>query len=47
MGEDDMRRIGGWIASVLRRPHDDGHRRKLREEVEDFCRRFELPGVSD
>jgi glycine hydroxymethyltransferase len=46
MKEDDMRRIGAWIASALRRPGDGDHLRRLAAEVEPFCSGFELPGVS-
>ena len=31
MGEDEMRRIGGWMADVLDAPNDRGHLDAVRE----------------
>jgi glycine hydroxymethyltransferase len=45
MGEDDMRRIGGWIAQALRSPKDEAALAKTKTETEAFCRRFPVPGI--
>jgi glycine hydroxymethyltransferase len=46
MGEDDMRRIAGWIVAVLRAPKDDAAIQNLRAETEAFCRSYPVPGVA-
>ncbi|HEY2386710.1 MAG TPA: serine hydroxymethyltransferase [Candidatus Binatia bacterium] len=46
MNEDDMRRLGGWILDVLRRPDDPEHTARLRREIEAHCARFPVPGIA-
>jgi glycine hydroxymethyltransferase len=45
MGEDDMRRIAGWIVAVLRAPKDDAAIAKMKTESEALCRRYPVPGI--
>ena len=45
MGEDDMRRLAGWIVDALEHREDEARLGSLRPEVEDFCLRFPVPGV--
>ena len=46
MGEDDMRRIAGWVTAALRAPKDKGALAKIRAETEAFCRRYPVPGIA-
>jgi glycine hydroxymethyltransferase len=45
MGEDDMRRIAGWIVETLRAPKDDAAIAKMKAESETLCRRHPVPGI--
>src|SRR5579864_1600445 len=45
MDEDDMRRIGGWIAQALRAPKDEATLAKTKAETEEFCRSHPVPGI--
>ena len=45
MGEDDMRRIAGWIVGVLRAPKDAAVVSKMRAESEEMCRSYPVPGI--
>ncbi|HOE96063.1 MAG TPA: serine hydroxymethyltransferase [Candidatus Sumerlaeota bacterium] len=42
MNEEDMRRIGGWIARILRAPEDKQLQRQVSEEVHAFTAGFPL-----
>jgi glycine hydroxymethyltransferase len=42
MDEEDMRRIGGWMADVLEAPADDGVRRRVRHGVRELTARRPL-----
>jgi glycine hydroxymethyltransferase len=42
MDEEDMRRIGGWMADVLEAPTDDGVRRRVRHGVRELTARRPL-----
>jgi glycine hydroxymethyltransferase len=46
MGEDDMRRIAGWIAQVLRAPDDAAATEKMKAESEALCRSYPVPGIA-
>ncbi len=46
MGEDDMKRIAGWIVATLRAPEDEPALARTRAETIDFCRRFPVPGIA-
>ncbi|HEY3799492.1 MAG TPA: serine hydroxymethyltransferase [Caulobacteraceae bacterium] len=45
MGEDDMRRIAGWIVATLRAPNDVAATARLRAESEALCRSYPVPGI--
>jgi glycine hydroxymethyltransferase len=45
MGEDDMRRIAGWIVAVLRTPKDEAAIARMRAETQAFCRSYPVPGI--
>ena len=45
MGEDDMRRIAGWIAAVLRAPDDAAATARMKAETEALCRSYPVPGI--
>ncbi|MEX0980417.1 MAG: serine hydroxymethyltransferase [Gemmatimonadota bacterium] len=42
MREDEMRRIGNWIADVLAEPGSDETRKRVREEIRALCNAFPL-----
>jgi glycine hydroxymethyltransferase len=44
MGTDEMRRIGLWIAGVLRAPEDLRLSERVRAEVTELCEQFPVPG---
>jgi glycine hydroxymethyltransferase len=46
MKEEDMLKLGGWIARALAEREDEGAISALRREVEAFCRGFPVPGIS-
>jgi glycine hydroxymethyltransferase len=43
MKEDEMRRIGAWIAKVLTNPDDTSVQRRVRGEVQALCGQFPAP----
>jgi len=45
MGEDDMRRIAGWIVRTLRAPDDEAAIARTRAETEALCRSYPVPGI--
>jgi glycine hydroxymethyltransferase len=45
MGTEEMRRIAGWIISVLKTPDDDALAEKIRGEVRQLCRHFPVPAA--
>jgi glycine hydroxymethyltransferase len=45
MGEDDMRRIAGWIVATLRAANDEAATARLRAESEALCRSYPVPGI--
>ncbi len=42
MGEDEMRRIGGWIADVLEAPNDASVTERVARDVTELCAAFPL-----
>ena len=46
MGAAEMRRLGGWIVTALRRHDDDAALARLRREVEAVCAQFPAPGIA-
>jgi glycine hydroxymethyltransferase len=45
MREPEMRLLAGWITDVLRAPHDEALRARVRERVERTCAAFAVPGL--
>jgi glycine hydroxymethyltransferase len=45
MGTEEMRRIAGWIISVLKTPDDDALAEKIRGEVRQLCGHFPVPAA--
>ncbi len=45
MGEEDMRRIAGWIVGALRAPTDAAALARMKAESEALCRRYPVPGI--
>jgi glycine hydroxymethyltransferase len=46
MKEEEMVKLGGWIARALAEREDEDTVSELREAVEAFCREFPVPGIS-
>ena len=47
MGPAQMKRVGQWIARVLKDPDGDGVREQVRDEVALFARTYPVPGITD
>ncbi len=45
MKEKEMEKIGGWISDCLRNKDDDKFIKSVKEEVEELCKRFPVPGI--
>lgn len=45
MGEDEMRRLAGWMVQALRSPDDDAMMARLAAEVKEFCQAYPVPGL--
>ena len=45
MDAEDMARLAGWMDAALRAAGDDGALKRIRDEVEEFCRGFPVPGL--
>jgi glycine hydroxymethyltransferase len=45
MKEAEMKRVGAWILQVLRKPDDEAHLARIRNEIRDFCKSFAVPGI--
>jgi glycine hydroxymethyltransferase len=45
MGEDDMRKIAGWMVAALRAPEDEASLAKIKAETEALCHRYPVPGI--
>ncbi|MGB7329706.1 MAG: serine hydroxymethyltransferase [Rubripirellula sp.] len=43
MGIEEMKRVGGWIASALRGPDDAAMLERIRGEIKDMCEQFPVP----
>ncbi|WP_374576046.1 serine hydroxymethyltransferase [Phenylobacterium sp.] len=46
MGEEEMRRLGGWMVEALRAPEDAALAGRLCGQVRELCRGFAVPGVA-
>lgn len=47
MGSAEMEQLAAWIVEALRRHDDAAALARLKEEVENTCRRFPVPGISN
>lgn len=47
MGEAEMKLLGGWIMETLRRREDAAFVAARKVEVEEFCRRYPVPGIEE
>ena len=47
MGSAEMEQLAAWIVEALRRHDDTTALARLKEEVENTCRRFPVPGISN
>ena len=45
MVEQDMEQLAEWMANCLAHPEDEGLLTATRHDVEEFCRRFPVPGL--
>ncbi len=45
MGEEEMRRIAGWMDEVISAPEDEQLAGRVRAEVQDLCSGFPAPGI--
>jgi len=45
MGTDEMKRIGGWILSILKSPEDEALAGRIRGEVATMCESFPVPAA--
>lgn len=46
MNESDMERLADWICAAISSRDDETRLCQLAAEVEDFCSRFPVPGIS-
>jgi len=47
MGEDEMRKVGGWILEVLQAPDDNSVFERVRGAICEFTSAYPVPGISD
>ena len=45
MKQDEMKKVGAWILSVLRAPEDAAVIERVRGEIQSFCKAFPVPGI--
>ena len=45
MGEDEMKRVAGWIADVIENVEDAPTQKRIKGQVEDLCAQFPAPGL--
>jgi glycine hydroxymethyltransferase len=45
MGIDEMKKIGGWILSILKSPDDEALAKRIRGEVTTMCESFPVPAA--
>ncbi len=45
MKQDEMKKVGAWILSVLRSPEDAAVIERVRGEIQSFCAAFPVPGI--
>jgi glycine hydroxymethyltransferase len=45
MKEPEMVQIGNWISRLLKNAQDENLIRTMKQEVEEFCVKFPVPGL--
>lgn len=45
MKQDEMKRVGQWILSVLRSPEDEAVMARVKGEIREFCAAYPVPGI--
>lgn len=45
MKQDEMKKVGQWILSILRAPDDESVAVRVRGEIREFCTAFPVPGI--
>ncbi|MFH1012305.1 MAG: serine hydroxymethyltransferase, partial [Candidatus Peregrinibacteria bacterium] len=45
MKEEEMKQIAEWIVDVAKHTENDAHLKKLKGDVETFCKKFPVPGI--
>ena len=45
MKQDEMKRVGQWILTVLRSPEDETVAKRTQGEIREFCAAFAVPGI--
>lgn len=45
MKQDEMKRVGQWILTVLRSPDDEAVATRTKGEIREFCAAFAVPGI--
>ncbi|MFO1041002.1 MAG: serine hydroxymethyltransferase [Planctomycetaceae bacterium] len=46
MKQDEMKRVGQWILTILRAPDDESVATRVQGEIREFCKTFPVPGIS-
>jgi glycine hydroxymethyltransferase len=46
MGQDEMKKIAGWIVQAIQSPEDDDVHARIRAEVFDLCDQFPVPAAA-
>lgn len=45
MKQDEMKKVGQWILTVLRAPDDESVARQVQGQIREFCTAFPVPGI--
>ena len=46
MKQDEMKKVGQWILTILRAPDDESVAARVQGEIREFCKSFPVPGIS-
>jgi len=46
-GQEEMKQVAAWIVQVITHSDDTAVHRQVREEVNQMCHRFTVPGIDD
>jgi len=46
MKQDEMKKVGQWILTILRAPDDESVAARVQGEIREFCKTFPVPGIS-